>query len=289
MQATEGVLTARRPQPGLGPADWLVLGLLAAAFVPGLLALETVWSSVDYYSHGYLVPVVAGLCAWRERDALRQVRPSRSRAGLALLALALAAYAAGAAAGSVELQGAGIVAAIAAVVLWLRGPAWLRVLAFPIAYLIFMVPLPDAWIQPLILHLRLFVTDAAVLVLQVFGVPVLQEGNVIALPGGESLFLADACSGVTSLITLTPLAVLVAQLTERSLWRRVAIVLCVVPIALTFNLVRVLGTVLAAARVGAERATSGSVHEAAGVLTYALGCLVLLGVGSLLRRIRRPG
>jgi exosortase/archaeosortase family protein len=86
-------------------------------------------------------------------------------------------------------------------------------------------------------------------------------------------------------VTLTPLAVLVAYLTERSLWRRVVIVLSVVPIAISFNLVRVLGTVIAAERVGAERATSGSLHEAAGLLTYVIGCLVLLGVGSLLRRI----
>jgi exosortase len=288
MHAMEGAVPERRPGPGLGPAEWLALALLVAAFVPGLLALERTWASVEYYSHGYLVPVVAALCAWRERETLRELPTSRSGAGLAFLALALGLYAAGVAAGIIELQGLGMVAAIAAAVWWLRGAAWLRALAFPIAYLIFMVPLPDAWIQPLILQLRLFVTDTAVVLLHAFGMPVLQQGNVIALPGGESLFVADACSGVTSLVTLTPLAVLVAQLTERSVWRRVVIVLCVVPIALTFNLVRVLGTVVAAEHVGAERATSGAVHDAAGLFTYAIGCLVLVGVGALLKRIHRP-
>jgi len=274
-------------QSRLGAGDWLALALLAVAFGPGLIALEKTWASVEYYSHGYLVPAVAVLLAWREREVLRAVPPVRSSLGLFLLAAVLAGYGLGVAAGLVEVQGVGIVAAVAAAVLWLRGPAWLRVLAFPIAYLIFMVPLPDVWIQPLILQLRLFVTVAAVALLHAFEIPVLREGNVIALPNGESLFVADACSGVTSLVTLTPLAFLVAQLTERSRWRRIVIVLSVIPIALLFNLVRVLGTVVAAQHVGAERATADGLHEVAGVISYAVACLSLLGVGSWLRRIRR--
>ena len=274
-------------QSRLGAGDWLALALLAVAFGPGLIALEKTWASVEYYSHGYLVPAVAVLLAWREREVLRAIPPARSPLGLFLLAAVLAGYGLGVAAGLVEVQGVGIVAAVAAAVLWLRGPAWLRVLAFPIAYLIFMVPLPDAWIQPLILQLRLLVTVVAVALLHAFEIPVLREGNVIGLPNGESLFVADACSGVTSLVTLTPLAFLVAELTERSRWKRIVIVLSVVPIALLFNLVRVLGTVVAAQYVGAERATADGLHEVAGVISYAVACLSLLGVGSWLRRIRQ--
>ncbi len=286
-EATGNAVAPRRR--GLEPGQWALVALLAAAFAPGLLALERVWSSVPYYSHGYLVPLVSLLLAWREIPALRDAPAGRSAFGPPALALALAVYGAGVAAGLVEVQGLGIVAAVAATVLWLRGAEWLRRLAFPIAYLVFMVPLPDDWIQPLILQLRLFVTEAAVLLLHAGGLPVLREGNVIALPSGEALFVAEACSGVTSLVTLTPLALLVAQLTERSRWRRVVIVVSVVPIALLFNLVRVLGTVVAAEHVGAERATAGGMHDLAGLATYALGCLALLGVGSLLRRLRPGG
>jgi exosortase len=200
--------------------------------------------------------------------------------------LALVLYAVGSAGGLLGLQGLALVAAVAAAVLWLRGPAWLRILAFPTAYLLFMVPLPEPWIAPVIVKLRLFVTSAAVAVLHAAGMPVLREGNVLLLPGGESLFVADACSGVTSLITLLPLGVLVAYLTERQLWRRLVLVASVLPIAMLFNLLRVLGTVVAAQSVGAERATSGGIHEAAGLLTYAVGCGALIGVGALLRRIR---
>jgi exosortase len=284
MDSMQAAAAPQRPGEALRAGDWLALALLGVACVPGILAMARIWGSVEYYSHGYLVPVVALLLALRERERLRETPTRRTRAGLGLLVVALAVYGLGAAAGLVELQGSAIVAAIAAAVLWLRGPAWLRVLAFPIAYLIFMIPLPDAWIQPLILRLRLFVTTGAVALLHGVGVAVLRDGNVLTLPGGESLFVADACSGVTSLVTLTPLAVLVAQLTERVRWRRCLIVLAVIPIALLFNLARVVGTVIAAQHVGAEAATSAGVHEAAGLLTYAVGCLALLAVASLLRR-----
>lgn len=287
MEATRGTASPRRG--GLAASEWTLLALLAAAFVPGVVALERIWASVPYYSHGYLVPLVALLLAWRERPALLEAPVQRSPFGAPALALALAVYGVGVAAGLVEVQGIGLVASVAAAVLWLRGPSWLRLLAFPIVYLVFMVPLPDDWIQPLILRLRIFVTEAAVALLHAGGLPVLREGNVMQLPNGESLFVAEACSGVTSLVTLTPLAFLVAQLTERSRWRRVAIVVSVVPIALLFNLVRVLVTVVAAQHVGAERATAGGMHDLAGLATYAVGCLALLGVGSLLRRLRPGG
>lgn len=274
------------PRRDFGAADWAVVGLLVLAFAPALLALSEVWRSVDYYSHGVLVPAVALLLALRERDRLGAAPTSRSGAGLVLVLLALVLYAVGSAGGLLGLQGLALVGAVAAAVLWLRGPAWLRILAFPTAYLLFMVPLPEPWIAPVIVKLRLFVTSAAVAVLHAAGMPVLREGNVLLLPGGESLFVADACSGVTSLITLTPLGVLVAYLTERQLWRRLVLVASVLPIAMLFNLLRVLGTVVAAQSVGAERATSGGIHEAAGLLTYAVGCGALLGVGAVLRRIR---
>ncbi len=286
-EAMHGAATDTPPArvDALRVVDWLALALLAAAFVPGLLSLASIWGSIDYYSHGYLVPVVAGLLAMRERDRLETTPASRSTLGLVALALALAIYGLGAAANLPEAQGVAIVGCVAAAVLWIRGPAWLRVLAFPIAYLLFMVPLPEEWLAPVILRLRLFVTETAVALLHAGGLAVLREGNVIGLPNGESLFVADACSGVTSLVTLLPLAVLVAWLTERATWRRLVIVASVVPIALFFNLSRVLGTVVAAERFGAERATAGAVHDMAGLATYVLGCLALLGVGALLRRL----
>jgi exosortase len=268
-----------------GLQDALLLGLLALAFAPALAAMARVWGSVDYLSHGFLIPLVAGWAAWRDRARLAELPARRDRRGLFLLVLALLVYGLGLAAGLVALEGAAFVAAVAASVLLLRGPLWLRALGFPIGFLLFMVPPPEAWLLPLIVWLRLLVTTVAVGVLHALSIPVMQEGNVLVLPGGESVFVADACSGVTSLITLLPLAVLLAYYVERSLARRLMLVASVVPIALGGNLLRVVVTVIAALGVGVARATESALHQVAGLLTYLLGCLALLAVSAILRRV----
>jgi len=262
---------------------------LALAFVPALLALESVWSARFYYSHGYLVPLVAGAVAWGERDALRGVAGRRDLRALGALMACLAAYGLGVGMGSVSLQGVALVGAAAATVWLLRGPVWLRRLAFPLAFLIFMVPVPDAWLTPAILKLQLWVSSAAVALLQGGGVSVLRVGNVIELPGGDALFVAEACSGITSVVTLAPLAVLLARYVETDGVRRALLVAAVVPVAMLGNLGRVVGTVVAARQVGAEAATTGFFHEAAGLGVYAVACLGLVGLGMLLRRSPADG
>lgn len=265
--------------------DALLVGLLALVFAPAMAAMARVWGSVDYLSHGPLVPFVAAWAAWRDRAALQALPVGRDRRGLLVLVTAVLLYGMGLAAGLVGLEGLAVVAAVAGSVLYLRGPDWLRALRFPIGFLLFMVPPPEALLLPLIVGLRLLVTSVAVWILHIAQIPVGQEGNVLILPSGESVFVADACSGVTSLITLLPLAVLLAYYVERALGRRLLLVLSVIPIALGGNLLRVVLTVTAAMGVGVARATEGAWHEVAGLLTYLLGCLALLAVSAILRRV----
>src|SRR4029453_17385315 len=230
--------TARIEPPA--PREWALLALLALAFAPALLSLAEVWRAVEYQSHGFLVPVVSLWVALRERYAWRRLAVQRDARGGLLLAAALGAYAIGVGIGSAPLQGVALVGAVAGAVLLLRGAAWLRQLAFPISFLLFMVPVPPAWIAPLIVRLQLFVTDASVAVLDRVGIAVAREGNVIQLPTGDSLFVAEAGSGVPSVITLAPLGVLLAYLTLRGTAARALLVAAVVPLAMLGNLARVL-------------------------------------------------
>lgn len=247
--------------------------------------MSEVWSRVDYYSHGYLVPLVALWAASGQRHRLPTLPSGRDARGWAVLGAALAVYGAGLGAGLLWLQGLAFVAAVAGLVFALRGLAWLRCLAFPVAYLGFMVPIPEPWLAPLIVQLQLFVSAAGVGLLQLAGYSLFRDGNVIHLPGGDSLFVAEACSGITSVITLVPLAVFLAYFTERTLARRSVLVVAVLPLAMLGNLLRVVVTVVAAERYGANAAAGGFFHESAGLLTYVLGCLALLGVGALMRRL----
>ncbi|MCZ6782958.1 MAG: exosortase/archaeosortase family protein [Proteobacteria bacterium] len=264
-------------------SDWILVALLVAVFVPALLSMAAVWSSLDYYSHGYLVPLVALWAATGQRAVLPTLAVKREPRAFAGLVAALALYLLGLSGSDASLQGLALVLAVASTLYALRGAAWLRALAFPLGFLLFMVPIPPAWLTPLIVKLQLFVSGVGVALVQAMGLPALRQGNVIQLPGGESLFVAEACSGITSIVTLVPLAFFLAYFTERTLGRRAILVAAVIPLAMAGNLIRVVGTVLASDRFGVQAATSGPVHEWAGVLTYVLGCLALLGVGALMQ------
>ncbi len=257
---------------------------LAVVLLPGFLALEQVWQSVTYYSYGYFVPLVALWAAREDRERLRGLPSEREPRGYGVILGALLLYGLGLLLGSASLQGLAIVGVVAGWVLCFFGRAWFRALAFPVGFLLFMVPLPETWIQPVIGELRLFVSRVGVDLLQEFGMAVLRQGNVITIPGGEQLGVEDACSGITSLITLTPLAVFLAYFTGRTWLGRGLIVLSVVPVALGGNLLRVLLTVVGARQWGVEQVTEALVHEATGILTYIVACLVLLAIAALVRR-----
>jgi exosortase len=258
----------------------------AVVFVPGVIALAQRWASAEYFQHGFLVPVVSLASAHRQ---IRGLGPSqRHQRALAGLVLALAVYALGAIAAEVAVQGLALVGAVASLVGYRWGAPGLRRLAFPIGFLLFMVPLPEAIVLPVVTKLQLFASAGAVGVLHVFGVTVLRDGNVMRLAGGEALFVAEACSGITSLLSLIPVGVLLARFTQTGTWQRIAVVAAVVPAALLGNMIRVIATVVAAETYGAQRATSGSLHASAGLLTSAFAVLLVVAISGVIARRTSP-
>lgn len=258
--------------------------VLLAVFAPALATLAGEWSAVEHQSHGFLVPIVALLAAHSLAARGPTARPDPR--GAALLLAALAVYAFGFTAGSPTALGLALCGAIAGAVWYLRGAAWLRRLAFPLGYLLFLVPLPPSWVAALVVPLLEFVTAGSVGLLRLAGMGVERQGNVIVLPGGESLFVAEACSGLTSLVTLVPIAVLIAWLAPLSNPRRVALVALVVPIAMGANLLRVVGTVLGTEAFGARAMTDEPVHSLVGLSVYVVGCVALLALARALAPAR---
>jgi exosortase len=258
--------------------QWILVGGLAVVFIPALLALAEVWSSLDYYSHGFLVPIVSLWIGWGRAGKLGA--PGAHAPGLLIVGLALALYAGGLGLGSATATGLAAVAAATGGVWHFWGVTGVKRLAFPLGLLLFVVPIPPAVLTPIVLQLQFFVSRMAVDFLQLSGFSVLREGNVVELPGGP-LFVAEACSGITSIVTLLPLGAVLAYFTERRPARRLGLVLAVVPIAMLGNLIRVIATVLAAHAVGIERATGSWLHESAGLITFSLECGLLIGLGTL--------
>ncbi len=268
----------------LDSREGLLFAGLAVVFAPALLALSSAWWNADYMSHGFLVPLVAVWIASRSGEDLMRHPCVVDRRGLVALCLAVLASLAGALAGSLTLRGLALVGALAAAVWFRRGPAWLRGLAFPLAYLLFMVPLPDDWHRPIVVRLQEWVSAASVTALYGLGVPVYREAYFLQLVSGERVEVGEACSGVTSVYTLLAIGVLLAALSLRRRRTRIGLVALVIPVAMAGNLARVVATVLLASRIGVARATEGVTHAALGLLTYVVAVGLLLVADAALRR-----
>lgn len=285
LEGSPGELLGVRSGIAMSRFEQGVVALVVVAWLPGFAVLARAWSASESATHGFLIPFVALWAATAHRGELASLPREPMTAGRVLLGICALAYLAALIVGQASLLGVAFVTTVTALVLALRGPRWVSRLRFPLAYLVFMIPIPPAWVTPLIVELQLIVSSAAVRWLQLFGVAIFREGNVLTLPGDESLFVAEACSGITSLITLVPIGVFIAYFSESTLSRRLALVAAVVPIALAGNLARVVLTVLVAIRVDVDFATKGPLHAWAGAATYVVGCVCLLGFGRLLQRV----
>jgi exosortase len=281
--------TVDQPRRFPFPAHLLLLpaGLVAALawtywlIIPGLVAQ---WWNQPEYSHGFLVPIIAGYIAWSKRHVLRATPVRPGYWGLALMGFALVIYIAGNVGADLFLQRVSLVLMIAGGILYVMGWAMLRALLFPLAFLLLMIPLPGIVFNSIAFPLQLLAAQLASAVMEGGGVPVFREGNVMHL-AAASLDVEEACSGIRSLISLTTLAVLYAYAAYSSWTPRVLLLLAVVPIAIVANVCRVSITGLLAHYVSVDTAL-GVFHMAGGWSVFLLAAALLLGVSWLLRVVK---
>jgi exosortase len=269
---------------GSARTGWLIAVVLLGAFAPALASLAREWEATSYQSHGFLVPLVSAWIAWGTRARWQRIPARPDARGWPLLGVGLLAYAAGVLVGSPSLQGVALVATIAGAIASFGGWPRLRALAFPVAYLLFMVPIPPEWMAPLMVQLLVWVSSSATAILAALGDPITRQGNVLILAGGERLFVAEACSGLTSLIALAPVAVLLAYVSPISRRRRLWLVALVVPVAMGANLARVVLTVLATRLWSVETVTGPPWHDVTGLAVYSFACVVMVALARALRQ-----
>lgn len=271
----------------------MALSLFAAAtlvvYFPIVASLVRQWSSDDNYSHGFIVAPFAIYFAWQQRDRLAAAPRRPHWLGFAIVLGSLMVLLAGLFGAELFLTRVSLIGVLAGAVLFLYGPHHLRLLAFPIAFLLLMVPLPAVVFNQVAFPLQLFASRVGEAVLGLFGVPVLREGNILELPTTR-LEVAQACSGIRSLVSLLTLAILLGKLTERRVWARVALAVLAVPVAIATNAARVAGTGLAADWIGPQ-AAEGFFHEFSGWVVFVLAFALLLAIQRALiatARLRLP-
>jgi len=262
---------------------WACVIVAVATIVPGLALLSLIWQRAEYLGHGYVIPAVSLWLIVSDRAKIASALRDGEVPALGPVAvLAASLFEAAAVSGEVvTAAGAGIPLVLAATAYAVGGTRLLRTAIVPIGFLALMVPIPNFLQAWTLLKLKLLVSEIAVSILQTAGYVVAQQGNTILIPGHD-LFVADACSGFTSIVTMLPLAVVVSYLLSRGVWRRVVIIGSVIPLALVGNTLRILLTVGFISH-GWLEFRDGIFHENLGLATFALGTVALIGVARILR------
>jgi exosortase len=254
---------------------------VAGLYAPVFADMARAWWTHPYAGHGVFVPAFSAFLVLWHWDRIHAAAGRPNPAGILVIILALATLALGKSSGRLLVQDLSVVGAVAGAVLWTVGERCLRAVAFPVAFLVFMAPLPNAIVDPVTLHLQLFAASVAGLVLEILDVPFYQSGVEIVLPT-ITLNVAEVCNGLRFLMALVVLTIAFAYMSQRSLLRAVLLVASAIPIAILANAARVATIAVAVHYVGPQ-AASGMIHHAIAKAVWALTLVPVAALGLALR------
>lgn len=256
---------------------YLILLAVVVAIYSGVASkLVHDWYTEPDFSHGFLVPLFSAYLVWIKRDVLRTIPVRQSWAGVPLVVLGIITLFLGVYGAELFLSRISLVILLGGLIWTMAGRRMLRELRFPLLILLLAIPLPAVIYNQITFPLQMFASKVAGAVLPLFGVPVLRDGNIIKLPSID-LEVAEACSGIRSLMSLLTAAIFYGYFLEPSTKRRVILAVAAVPIAVIANGARIVGTGLAVQYWDPDKAL-GFFHEFSGWLIFvvSLFCLYLL-------------
>ena len=274
--------TAKTQMPFVSFALAAIL-LFVASYHSTLVWMYGRYISFDsYYSHGFLVPFVTAYLIWRQREQLRDGEPGFSWMGLAVIIAALMIHVFGTILYIFSVSGFSIFLLILGLSLFLFGERVTRIILSPLVFMIFMFPLPIAFISVLSFPLKLFVAKSGTWIASLIGIPVYREGFYIFIPAG-SLLVGNPCSGLRSLIAFLALGSILAYISPLSLWRRGLILFLSVPTAIVSNVIRVPVLITISHYWGLEAAMPGGFwHDASGIMVFVIGFVLLVSFTRML-------
>lgn len=278
-------LSERLPEPASRRLPWwqaltliLLIGWLYASI---LLHLAEQWWHDPNFSHGIFVPLFSLFVLWQDRARLASLPRVPSAWGLLLAAFALCVLVVGVLGAEIFLARVSLLLLIASLTIYFLGWRFFRAVLFPWAFLILMIPIPAILFNQITFPLQILASKLAAAVLPLAGVPVLREGNVINLPA-LPLEVAQACSGIRSLLSLMTLSIIYGYLAETRIAVRVLLTLASIPIAVAANSLRIVGTGLLVQYWDPDRA-EGFFHLFSGWLIFVVSLAMLFLLHQLLR------
>ena len=262
-----------------------VIGLVGWLYGPILYHLVRQWWADPNFSHGFFVPLFSAWVLWRSRERLKLIRPEPSAWGLPVIVGSLLLLVLGIFGAELFLSRVSLILLLIGLVIFFFGWPMLRSVSFPLAFLILMVPIPAIIFGQITFPLQILASKLAAGTLPFCGVPVLREGNIINLPS-MPLEVAEACSGIRSLMSLTTWAIMYAYLLEKRTGVRVLLALASLPIAVAANGLRIVITGLIVQYWDPQKA-EGFFHAFSGLLVFLFSLLMLVVLHQALRLLGR--
>jgi len=268
----------------------LILGVcVVVVFWPTFCWMAERFDAHDsFYSHGWLIPVASAWLIWQRKATLARVPIAPSFGGLPLLITSLSIHLVANWLHIGFLSGFALLGVVMGLVWTWWGRPMLRALWFPLAFLVFMVPLPGVLLIAISFKMKLMAASLATQCLHLFHIPAVQAGSMIQV-AGLSILVDDTCSGLRSLISLIALAVLWTSLMPPSSghWQKLTVVAASVPIALATNMVRIIVLVLLSAIYGPQIAES-FIHYGSGIVVFGLALVLLTWLTRVLQQWSPP-
>jgi len=273
----------------LKPFGWqglLLVAVLILLYASVLKLLVYQWYIDPDYSHGFLVPVLSAFLIWQRRDTLRLIPRQPSPWGMVIVAGSMGLLFLGSLGAELSMARLSMLGTICGLIVYFAGSKFLRAMAFPLAFLLFAIPIPVVVYNSIVFPLQFIASRFAVRSLEIINLfPVMREGNVLVLPQMR-LEVVEACSGIRSLMSLLALAAGYGYLVERSIPVRCFMIIAMVPLAIVSNGTRVMITAVMANYLG-PKAAEGFMHEFSGWVIFVVATVLFLLLHSTITFIRK--
>jgi exosortase len=279
---------ATQPPRRISPRQrWLETGVIALLlgwlYYSTLSRLVSQWLNDPNFSHGFFVPLFSLFVLWQNRAKIARTAVRPSWVGAFILVFGLVVLVVGVLGAELFLSRSSLLVVVAGIVVLFWGWDMFHAILFPWAFLVLMIPIPAILFNQVTLPLQLLASRLASWLLPFLGVPVLREGNVIQLPA-MALEVAEACSGIRSLLSLVTLAIIYGYLLSDSIRMRVVLAVAAVPIAVAANSLRIVGTGLLVQYWDPDKA-EGFFHAFSGWLIFVVSLAMLFLLHKLLERL----
>jgi exosortase len=262
---------------------YLLIGLLILFYLPALIDLVSDWYQDPNYSHGFLVPLISAFLIWKKRKELAEIPNRSSGWGIFLIAVGMILFILGNGATEYFTVRFSLVVTIFGIALYLFGRPVVSKIWFALIFLLFMIPIPYVLYFSIAFPLQLLASKVTTVLLNLIGMSVVRQGNIINLPN-QTLEVAEACSGMRSLVSLLALGAIYAYMTQKRTSGKVILFLSTIPIAVFGNIFRVFATAVIVYTTDIH-VTDEPLHSIMGASVFVVVIVLLFIFGAVLRRL----